>query len=143
MYKNILIATDGSALATNAAKQGIALAKSVSAKVTAVNVTAPFHWFAHNIPADTEPAYRQSAQRSAQTALDAVSDAAKAAGVPCETVHVEDVSPYKAILSTAKTKNCDLIVMASHGRSGAAAVVLGSETSKVLTHSALPLLVLH
>ena len=143
MYKNILVATDGSDLATNAAKQAIGLAKGLSAKVTAVNVSAPFQWFAHNVPAGLEANYRQGAQEVAAKALGAVSDAAKAAGVACETLHVEDGSPYRAIIDTAKKKSCDLIVMASHGRSGPAALIVGSETTKVLTHSKIPLLVLH
>jgi nucleotide-binding universal stress UspA family protein len=73
--------------------------------------------------------------------LGAVADAAKAMGVTCETVHVERQRPYEGIIDTAKAKNCDLIVMASHGRRGMSAVVLGSETVKVLTHSKIPVLV--
>ena len=68
----------------------------------------------------------------------AVADVAKAAGVACETVRVEGNQPYKSIIDTAKSKSCDLIVMASHGRGGVSAVVLGSETLKVLTHSKVP-----
>jgi nucleotide-binding universal stress UspA family protein len=143
MYKNILIATDGSDLATNAAKQAIGLAKGLAAKVTAVSVTAPFQWFALNMPPGLEASYRDGMKEAATKALGAVAEAAKAAGVACETLHVEDGSPYKAIIDTAKKKSCDLIVMASHGRSGAAKIVVGSETTKVLTHSKIPLLVLH
>jgi nucleotide-binding universal stress UspA family protein len=64
-----------------------------------------------------------------------------AAGVNCETVHVEHDHPYLAIIEMAAKKLCDLIVMASHGRRGISAIVLGSETSKVLTHSGIPVLV--
>ncbi|HUJ99003.1 MAG TPA: universal stress protein [Stellaceae bacterium] len=141
MYKNVLIATDGSPLATHAAKQGIALAKAVGAKVTAVNVTEPFHWFAPNLPADAQPAYVQGMQQVAARALGIVADAAKAAGVSCEMAHIEAEHPYEAIIETAISKHCDLIVMASHGRSAASAVLLGSETMKVLTHSKIPVLV--
>jgi nucleotide-binding universal stress UspA family protein len=141
MYRNILIATDGSELATSAAKQGIALAKSMTAKVTAVNVSEPFHWFSPNMVADAQSAYTQGTQQAASRALGIIADAAQAAGVACETVHVEEERPYKAIIDTAKSKNCDLILMASHGRSGVSAVVLGSETVKVLTHSKIPVLV--
>jgi len=70
-----------------------------------------------------------------------VEEAAKAAGVTCEAVHVENEHPYKAIIDIANAKSCDLIVMASHGRRGISAVVLGSETVKVLTHSTIPVLV--
>ena len=141
MYKNILIATDGSDLATHAAKQGIALAKAVTAKVTALTVTEPFHWFAPNIPADAQPAYVQGMQQVAARALGVIADAAKSADVSCEIVHVEDDHPYRAIIDTATSKHCDLIVMASHGRSGVSAVILGSQTVKVLTHSRIPVLV--
>jgi nucleotide-binding universal stress UspA family protein len=75
--------------------------------------------------------------------LNLVEDAAKAVGVPCETVQLEHDHPYKAIIATAKDKGCDLIVMASHGRSGISAVLLGSVTNKVLTHTNIPVLVCH
>jgi nucleotide-binding universal stress UspA family protein len=141
MYRNILIATDGSELATRGAKQAIALAKSLSAKVTAVNVTEPFHWFAPNLAAAAQPAYEEGMREAASSVLGAVADAAKAAGVACDTIHVEKEHPYEAIIETAKAKKCDLIAMASHGRSGVSTVVLGSETVKVLTHSKIPVLV--
>lgn len=143
MYKHILIATDGSDLATNAVQQGVSLAKSVGAKVTAVTVSEPFHWFDANMVEGAEAAYTDGAKRAAANALGGVADAARAAGVSCETIHVEEQYPYKAIIDTAKAKTCDVIVMASHGRRGIAAVVLGSQTVKVLTHSAIPVLVCH
>jgi len=79
----------------------------------------------------------------AARALNRVADAAKQAGVPCDTVQVRDVQPYQAIIATAADGGCDLIVMASHGRSGISAVVLGSVTNKVLTHTKIPVLVCH
>ena len=141
MYRNILVATDGSDLAAIAVRNGVALAKILAAKVTAVSVTEPFHWYDPNIMAAAETAYVQGANLVASKALDVAADAAKAAGIDCETVHVQDELPYKAIIATAKAKNCDLIVMASHGRHGISALVLGSETLKVLTHSKIPVLV--
>jgi len=141
MYANILIATDGSELAASAVKNGITLAKRLGAKVTAVNVTEPFHWYDPNMMPAAETAYVQGATLAARKALDFAADAAKAAGVDCETFHVQDELPYKAIIDTAKAKNCDLIVMASHGRRGMSSFVLGSETVKVLTHSKIPVLV--
>jgi nucleotide-binding universal stress UspA family protein len=77
----------------------------------------------------------------AQKALNNVATAAKTAGIACDTVNVEHEHPYQAIIDTAKSKGCDLVVMASHGRRGVAAIVLGSETVKVLTHSKIPVLV--
>jgi nucleotide-binding universal stress UspA family protein len=143
VYKNILIATDGSDLSASAIKQGISLATGLAARVTAVSVTEPFHWFDPNMVDDAESAYARGASQIAAKALAAVTDAAKAAGVACETIHVEEAQPYKAIIDTAKARNCDLIVMASHGRKGVSALVLGSETVKVLTHTGIPVLVCH
>ena len=141
MYRNILIATDGSELAVDAARQGIALAKSLGSKVTAVTVTEPFYFQDVSTPADLQPNYVQAAQRQAKTILAGLADAAKSAGVACETVHVERGPPYLSIIETAQAKKCDLIVMGSHGRSGLQALVLGSHTLKVLTHSKIPVLV--
>lgn len=141
MYKNILIATDGSDLATDAARHGIALAKSLGAKVIAMTVTEPFYFYDANIPANLQPNYVQAAQRHAKTILSALAAAAQTAGVSCETFHVEKGPPYLSIIETAQAKKCDLIVMGSHGRSGLGALVLGSHTQKVLTHSKIPVLV--
>jgi nucleotide-binding universal stress UspA family protein len=143
MFKNILIATDGSDLSARAMKHGIGLAASLAAKVTAVNVSEPFHWFEPNMLAGAEEAYAEGVGAIAMKALGAVADAARAAGIPCETIHLEEQQPYKAIIDAAKKRNCDLIVMASHGRKGMSALVLGSETIKVLTHCGIPVLVCH
>jgi len=141
MYKNILIATDGSDLAADAGRHAIALAKSLGARVTAVTVTEPFYFYDANIPADLQPNYVQVAQRQAKAILAALAGDAKKAGVACETVHVEKGPPYLSIIETAQAKQCDLIVMGSHGRSGIQALFLGSHTLKVLTHSKIPVLV--
>ena len=148
MYRNVLIATDGSALAERAIAHGLLLAKSVGAKATAVIVEAPFNVF--EVPESkarqmTE-AFAQHEQRIKQHAakvLNHVVETAEAAGVACETVQVEHENPYEAIIATAKDKGCDVIVMASHGRSGISAVLLGSVTNKVLTHTSIPVLVCH
>ena len=79
----------------------------------------------------------------AVSALNRVADAAKQAGVPCDTIQVKDAKPYQAIIATAADRGCDLIAMASHGRGGLSAVVLGSVTNKVLTHTKIPVLVCH
>jgi nucleotide-binding universal stress UspA family protein len=141
MYTNILIATDGSELAGKAVEHGIALAKRIGAKVTALTVLLPFHVFTTDTQMieDTPAQYQARMQAHADKTLGAVAQAA--AGVPCETVRVEHEHPYQAIIDTAAAKGCDLIVMASHGRRGIAALVLGSETVKVLTHSKIPVLV--
>jgi nucleotide-binding universal stress UspA family protein len=143
MYKDILIPTDGSDLSAKAVKQGIAFSKSVGAKVTALTVSTPFHIFAIDpeMVEETPTTYKKHIAKKTATILGAVASAAKAAGVACDTLHVEHEHPYNAIIETAKSKGCDLILMASHGRRGVSAVVLGSETVKVLTHSKIPVLV--
>ena len=143
MYKNILIPTDGSELAGKAVEHGIAFAKEIGAKITAVTVTEPFHVIsvAPSQLEYTRDEYKRHAEAYAGKALAGVAAAAKSAGVACETRHVEHEHAYQAIIDTAASNGCDLILMASHGRRGAAAVILGSETAKVLTHSKIPVLV--
>ena len=87
--------------------------------------------------------YAKHAREHATSILDGMANEAKVAGVQCETAQVIQDHPYQAIVATAKEKGCDLIVMASHGRSGLAAVLLGSVTTKVLTHTTIPVLVCH
>ncbi len=142
MYKHILIPTDGSDLSKEAVTYGISLAKAVNADVTAITVTVPFHTYTLDsaMIEDTPESYKKRMTAFAAKCLDQVKDAARAS-VKCETIHVEHEHPYQAIIDTAKARGCDLIVMASHGRRGIAAIVLGSETVKVLTHSTVPVLV--
>jgi nucleotide-binding universal stress UspA family protein len=143
VYKHILIATDGSELSAKAVDHGIAFAKSIGAKITVLTATEPFHVFSTDpkMLTDTAPVYKRHAAEFAAKTLDAIAKSAKAAGVPCETIHFEQEFPYDAIIKTASMKGCDLILMASHGRRGVSAIVLGSETVKVLTHSKIPVLV--
>ena len=89
----------------------------------------------------TRDEYKRHIEASAAKALAGVAAAAQSAGVPCETRHVEHEHVYQAIIETAASNGCDLILMASHGRRGVSAIVLGSETVKVLTHSKIPVLV--
>jgi nucleotide-binding universal stress UspA family protein len=143
MYRHILIATDGSALADKALVHGLAVAKALTAKVTVLTVTEPFHTFAVRPEqvTSTAPVYQQHAREHAEHVLDKASQAAQSVGVECRPLHVEHPHPYEAIIKTAGERACDLVVMASHGRRGASALVLGSETTKVLTHSKIPVLV--
>ena len=143
MYTNILIPTDGSELAGKAVEHGIDLAKRIGAKVTVLTVLPPFHTFTTDTQMieDTPVQYKARMQKQAANTLGAVTHAAQAAGVACEAVQVEHEHPYRAIIDTAESKGCDLIVMASHGRHGISAIVLGSETVKVLTHCKIPMLV--
>ena len=143
MHRHILIPTDGSELSQNAIEYGMALAKAVNAKVTVLTVSVPFQTFMieTGMISDTPEDYRKRTVTLAANYLNAAKEAALAADVVCETVHLEHDQPYLAIIETAAQRSCDLIVMASHGRHGISAVVLGSETVKVLTHSAIPVLV--
>ena len=143
MYKQILIPTDGSPLSEAAITQGVALAKELHASITGVSVTPPFHVMAMEpmIITETPADWDKACQALAEGHLAVIRETAKAKGVPCETVHAVDDNPYRAIIETAKGRGCDLIFMASHGRRGLAAFVLGSETTKVLTHSKIPVLV--
>jgi nucleotide-binding universal stress UspA family protein len=143
MYKHILIPTDGSELSERAIEQGVTLAKSSHARVTGITVFPTFHTFAVTpmMVTDTAEQYRKDCQAYGEKYLGVVERAAAAAGVPCETVQATRAHPYEAIIDTASEKGCDLIVMASHGRKGVSAVLLGSETTKVLTHSRIPVLV--
>ena len=143
MYTSILIPTDGSELAGKAVQHGIALAKQIGAKAVVLTVLLPFHTFTTDAQMieDTPAQYKARMQKHAGMVLGAAADAAKAAGVACETIQVEHEHPYQAIIDTAASKGCNLIVMASHGRHGFSALVLGSETVKVLTHCKVPVLV--
>jgi nucleotide-binding universal stress UspA family protein len=143
MYTNILIPTDGSQLAGKAIQHGIELAKRIGAKITVLTVVQPFRTLTTDTQMieDTPVRYKARMQDDAGKILDSVAVAAKMAGVSCETVQAEDEHPYRAIIDAAKSKGCDLIVMASHGRHGISALVLGSETVKVLTHCKIPVLV--
>jgi len=145
LFKNILVPTDGSDLATNAVEQAIHFAKETGAKITAMTVTEPFPPHLGSVASNqleyAPIEYIKHAEAYADTVLGAVSAAANSAGVACEVLHVEHGQIYQAIIDAADARKCDLIVMASHGRRGVSAVVLGSETVKVLTHSKIPVLV--
>jgi nucleotide-binding universal stress UspA family protein len=143
MYKHLLLPTDGSELSTRAVKAGIRFAHSINARVTALHVTPPFH------PSVISPGalaahadeHAAAAKASANRALGAVEEAARGANVPCTVVHRSSDNAWEEIIKTAEDSGCDLIFMASHGRRGVSAVLLGSETNKVLTHSKIPVLI--
>ena len=143
MYKKILVPTDGSPLSAAAITHGIGLAKSTGAAVVGMTISVPFHTFALDpmMVSDTKESYKKDCEARATKDLGVITAAARAAGVPCDVVHVDAEHPYEGIIDTARRAGCDLIVMASHGRKGASALVLGSETVKVLTHSKVPVLV--
>ena len=125
MYRHILIPTDGSELAWRGVAHGLALAKSVGAKVSAIYVVEPL----------------LAVTGDFASVLDRVANAVKEAGVSCETIQVENVPPHEAIIAAAEDKGCNLIVMSWHGRSGLSTLLIGSVTNKVLTYAKIPVLV--
>jgi len=142
MYKRILVPTDGSEISTKAAQTAVALAKQNNATVYAISVKEPFPYSAISEMQPVPPQEFYDAQeRIAAARVKTVVDVAGPAGVTCKAHTVEALHAWEAILDHAKSQQCDLIVMASHGRRGMAALLLGSETSRVLTHSQIPVLV--
>jgi nucleotide-binding universal stress UspA family protein len=142
MFKNILIATDGSELAEKALEQGLATAKAMKAKTTVVRATpVPRMYVAEGVIITPPVEVHEQVAKVVADQFALIKQKADAAGVPCETAHVENDIPWRAILDIAKDKRCDLIVMASHGRTGFSAAFLGSETQKVLAQSTIPVLV--
>ena len=143
VYKSILIATDGSELADKAVTQGLTLAKAVGAKVIVLTATEP--WTAmvsgEAVIAFPTDEYDKATAEHARMTLSGPEKQAKALGVPCEVIHAKDTFPADAIVAMAKSRKCDLIVMASHGRRGMSRLLLGSQANKVVTHSEVPVLV--
>ena len=142
MFKRILVPTDGSDITSKAVTTAIALAKAHGATLSTISVKEPFPYSAISEMQPVPPQEFYDAQeRIAAARVKAVVDAAGAAAVACSGHTVEALHPWEAILDHAKAQQSDLIVMASHGRRGVAALLLGSETSRVLTHSEIPVLV--
>jgi nucleotide-binding universal stress UspA family protein len=144
MFKHILIPTDGSELSQKAIRTGVELARFHGARVTGVHAIPDYHlMIAYEGAFDpiTEERIEKEARARAGAFLGFITQAAEAAGVPCDTVCETSDHPYDAILKTAAAKGCDLILLHSHGRKGLAAVLLGSETRKVLTYSQIPVMV--
>jgi nucleotide-binding universal stress UspA family protein len=146
MYKHVLIATDGSDLAQKAESTGLTLAKAINAQATAVTVTEPWDAFSMATLAERgmpNPVadYDDSVAAAANRILWRVDETAKKIGVACATLHSKDRHPAEGIIETANERGCDLIVMASHGRKGISRVLLGSQATKVVTLSPVPVLV--
>ncbi|HET7363575.1 MAG TPA: universal stress protein [Burkholderiales bacterium] len=145
MFKRILIPTDGSPVATKAIKAGVALAKEMGASVTGYYAIEPppTHVYGEGYLADRKlvAELERRSRDVAQRAVDEVSDAARAVGVPCDTVVDKAVVPYKGIIQAAEERKCDAVFMASHGHRGLTGLLIGSVTQQVLTHSKVPVLV--
>ncbi len=143
MYKHILIPTDGSELAHKAVMHGLALAKSVGARVTVVTATrmwSPMAMAGQVRLHEQHPVedYEAKSAQWARHVLEGPEAEAKQAGVACAAVHANDMDADAAIVETAKMRGCDLIVMSSHGRGSIGRLLLGSVALKVLTTTTIP-----
>lgn len=148
MYANILLSTDGSDVARKGVEHGIALAKVLNAKATIVTVTESLPidygggfdsgW----IPSQEDIAsFDAACKQRADKVLDQARSMAERSGLSAELLHIPNAHPATAIVETAKSRGCDLIVMASHGRRGLRKLLLGSQTSEVLVNGSVPVLV--
>jgi len=145
-YRHILACTDGSPRARKAVAAAAQLAGLRDAKLTVLFVIPPYVLPAYGeaaqyVPGVTPHLYKQRADALAKKVLAPAARLAHKLGVECETLAVNAAQPWSGILHAAHKGKCDLIVMASHGRRGIAKALLGSETTKVLTHSKIPVLV--
>ena len=150
MYVNILLSTDGSDVAKKGVEHGIALAKSLNAKVAVITITEPLpvdYGSGHAsgwVPSQEEfDRYDAACKEHARKVLDEAGAMAERIGISAELLHVSSPHPAGAIIEAAKSRGCDLIVMASHGRRGLSKLWLGSQTSKVLADGSVPVLVVH
>lgn len=143
MFRHLLVPTDGSARADAMAARAMAFASRIGARVTGLHVIPEYHVLTYRLTSlqDTRDTFTAEAARHADTFLASLRHAAAQAGVPCETISATDDHPWQAIIQCAQQRECDLIVMSSHGRRGLQALLIGSETHKVLTHSTIPVLV--
>jgi nucleotide-binding universal stress UspA family protein len=145
MFKHILLPTDGSKLSGRAVKRGIDLAREGKGRITALHVLPEFKLMVDDGITMISPALKKrfddEGRARAQKLLDEIARQARTRGVRCATRCVSGDSPYQEIIRVARKEKCDLILMASHGRRGISSLLLGSETSKVLLHTKVPVLV--
>ena len=145
MFKNILLPTDGSALSRKAIRAGVALARAVGARVTGFYSPERYEILAYGeyFPPDliSREEWDIRSKKTAVRFLAAIEKEAKAAGVKYSGLFLDSVAPWEAIVDAAKKKKCDLIFMASHGRTGISGLLIGSQAARVLSHSKIPVLV--
>jgi nucleotide-binding universal stress UspA family protein len=150
MYTSILVSTDGSDVAKKGVEHGLALAKALNAKATVITVTEAL-WIDYGsghasgwIPTEAEiESFEAASKERARKVLDEARSMAEQIGISAELLHVPNAHPATAIIETAKSGGCDLVVMASHGRRGLRKLFLGSQTSEVLAAGNIPVLVVH
>ena len=145
MYKNLLVATDGSELSERALDQAIEVARALHARLSVFHALPDRVNEAHidgiNLDEPTRRKYRDADEANAKRILDHAKAQAAAANVPCEVAHGIAWAPHEGILAAVERHGCDAIVMASHGRRGVSRLLLGSETQKVLAQAKVPVLV--
>jgi nucleotide-binding universal stress UspA family protein len=144
MYRRILLPTNGSSLCETAVGKGIEFAKFAGASVVGFHAIPATSYLIYTEagPSDVlAEQFEKDAMARGQRLVNEVRSRAQAAGVECETLLLTNDHPWEAIIEAATTKGCDLIFMASHGRRGLSALLLGSETARVLTHTEIPVLV--
>ena len=142
MFQRILVPTDGTDITKKAVETAVGLARSLGSRLYALSVKEPFPYSAISEMQPTPPQeFFDAQERIATRHVAAVAEACKAAGVPCQGLTVEGLHPWESIIEHAKRMDCDLIVMASHGRRGVSALLLGSETQRVLIHTTIPVLI--
>jgi len=143
MFNHILTPTDGTKLSQAAVDKGLRLAGEIHAKVTVLHVVPEYSRTAYQVEMldETHDQFLLWSKARAEEVLNDVRAAAKQAGVECDALFAIDDQPYSAIVNMASKRDCDLILMASHGSKGLQGLLLGSETQKVLVHCAVPVLV--
>jgi nucleotide-binding universal stress UspA family protein len=145
MFKHILVPTDGSEFSQNTVRKAVSFAKDSGARITAFYAKRkyPVHAYVEGIEIDLTPPPKDKdiEEKQAQLILGFAENLCREAGVNCTKLSVATDVIYEAIIDAATENGCDLIFMASHGRRGWGALLLGSETTKVLTHSKIPVLV--
>ncbi|RHZ94669.1 universal stress protein [Cereibacter sphaeroides] len=147
MYQHILIATDGSETAGKGLDHGLTLARALGAKVTIITVTEAFPLYAASAgeawvaPVELDTDYEARQKERAEGILKDAREAADRMGVSAEVLHVPGSLPAEAIVEAARSRDCSLICMSSHGRRGLGRLLLGSQTAEVLAHSPVPVLV--
>jgi nucleotide-binding universal stress UspA family protein len=142
MFKRILVPTDGSDISQKSVQTAVQLAVSVGAEIHTLCVKEPFPYGAISEMQPTPPQeFFDAQERIATRHVAAVAEACAQAKVPCTALTVEGLHPWECIIAHAQRTGCDLIVMASHGRSGVSSLLLGSDSQKVLTHTRIPLLI--
>lgn len=144
MFKHLLVPTDGSALSQEAVSRAVTFAREAGARITffcAVQPAPKMYYGEAIFDSHTFSRFREKMLATANDILDAAESIGEEAGVQCRKVALVSEEPYEAIIEAANRNECDLIFMASHGRRGINALLLGSETQKVLTHSTIPVLV--